>query len=162
VTDGIAKGLGFVPNLISTFAGSQAALGAYLALDQAWSRTSFGSKERQIVLLAASVENGCRYCAAAHATMLKAMRVDAETVAVIRNRAPLADPKWNTLVAMTREIVGGRGFVAEAAKRDFLAAGYDTTALMELVVGVALATMGDYLDHLNPIPIDPAFAAEAR
>lgn len=34
--------------------------------------------------------------------------------------------------------------------------------MMELTVGIALATMGNYLDHLDPIALDPAYAAEAR
>lgn len=32
---------------------------------------------------------------------------------------------------------------------------------MEVLVGVALNTMSNYLDHLNPISIDPVFRAEA-
>lgn len=158
---GSRKRLGFMPNLISTFAASPPALRGYLALDRAWSRSAFSSKERQIVLFAVSVENSCRYCAAAHATVLKAMRTDAATVAAIRRREPLPDPKQNALVAIAREIVAGRGFASESTKRDFLAVGYGSTALMEVILGVALATMGNYLDHLNPISIDSAFAAEA-
>ena len=155
------KPLGFMPNLISTFAGSSAALRGYLALDWAWNQSSFSSKERQIILLAVSVENSCRYCAAAHATTLKAMRTDAATIAAIRKRELLPDPKQNALVAIAREIVVGRGFASESSKRNFLAAGYGSAALMELIVGVALAAMGNYLDHLNPISIDRAFVAEA-
>jgi alkylhydroperoxidase family enzyme len=65
-------------------------------------------------------------------------------------------------VKITADIVAGRGFASEGAKRNFLAAGYDATALKELTVGIALATMGNYLDHLDPTPIDPALTTEAR
>ena len=33
---------------------------------------------------------------------------------------------------------------------------------MEILAGVALKTISNYLDHLNPISIDPAFEAEAQ
>lgn len=158
----VRRRLGFVPNLVSTLANTPMVLNGYLALDRAWSQSSFTPKERQIILLAASVENGCRYCAAAHATTLKAMRTAPATISVIRNRTASPEPNRNALVAITREIVAGRGFASESAKRDFLAAGYDATALKELTVGIALATMGNYLDHLDPIAIAPVFAAEAR
>ncbi len=154
--------LGFVPNLIWGLAQAPTALDGYLALDRAWERSSFTAEERQIVLLAASVENSCRYSAAVHTTMLKAMRAAAATISAIRNRVALQDPKQNALVRITRDIVAGRGFASEGAKRDFLTAGYDAIALKELTLGIALATMGNYLDHLDPTPIDPAIAIEAR
>jgi hypothetical protein len=34
--------------------------------------------------------------------------------------------------------------------------------VMELLLGVALKTVSNYLDHLSPAAIDQAFAAEAR
>ena len=158
----IQERLGFIPNLVSALADAPTALDGYLALNRAWNHSSFSVEERQIVLLAASVENSCRYCTAAYTTALKSMRTDAATIAAIRNRMALQEPKRNALVKITRDIVAGRGLASEGAKRDFLAAGYETTALKELTVGIALATMGNYLDHLDPVAIDPAYAAEAR
>ena len=158
----IRKELGFIPNLLVALDRVPMALGGYLALSRAWRCSSFTVEERQVVLLAASVENSCRYCVAVHTTMLKAMRSDMATIAAIRNRMAVPEPKRNALVKITRDIVAGRGLASENAKREFLAAGYDATALKELTVGIALATMGNYLDHLDPTPIDPALTIEAR
>ena len=33
---------------------------------------------------------------------------------------------------------------------------------MELLLAIALKTISNYLDHISPAPIDPAFAAENR
>ena len=33
---------------------------------------------------------------------------------------------------------------------------------MDILAGVALKTISNYLDHLSPISIDPAFQAEAQ
>jgi len=33
---------------------------------------------------------------------------------------------------------------------------------MVLLVGITLKTIGNYLDHLSPVPLDQAFAAEGN
>lgn len=158
----IQKGFGFIPNLMATFANSPAVLNGYMGLDAAWSKSSLTPKEQQLILLTTSVENNCRYCTAAHSTILKSMmKVDAETVKAVRAKNSLQDAKLNALVQFTREVVAERGFVSENTKAAFLRAGYSEVAMMEVLVGIALKTISNYLDHLNPTPIEAAFAAEA-
>jgi len=153
---------GFIPNVMATFANSPSVLDGYLALDAAWERSSLTAMERQIILLTASVENKCLYCTAAHATASEATKLDVAIVRAIRKRKSLPDERLDALVALTRELVRERGFVAESAKERFFKAGYNEVMLMEVLVGVALKTMSNYLDHLNPISIDPVFRAEAQ
>jgi len=86
----LRKKFGFISNLMATFANSPSVLNGYLALDTAWESSSLSATARQIILLTASVENKCLYGTAAHATVLKAMKLD---VAVIKasaagNRCP--------------------------------------------------------------------------
>ena len=117
--------------------------------------------ERSIVLLAASVENNCNYCAAAHSTVLKAfLHVPGEVVSAVRSGAPLTDQKLNSLVALTREIVSERGHAGARTIENFLAAGYRKEQILEVLMGVALKTMSNYLDHISPTELDPAFRAE--
>jgi hypothetical protein len=33
---------------------------------------------------------------------------------------------------------------------------------MELLLGIALKTISNYLDHISPAPVDAAFAAESK
>lgn len=158
----IQNGYGFIPNLMGTFAHSPAVLNGYLGLDAAWEKSSLSPKERQLILLAASVTNNCNYCKAAHSTILKSMmKVDAATVTAVREKKPLADSKLDVLVRLTRELVGERGYVSENTKDQFLRQGYTEAQMMEVVVGVALKTISNYIDHLNPVAIDPGFKAEA-
>lgn len=158
----IQKGFGFIPNLMATFANSPAVLNGYMGLDAAWSKSSLTPKEQQIILLVTSVENNCRYCTAAHSTILKSMmKVDPETVKAIRNRTEISDQKLNALALFTREIVSEHGYVSENTKSHFLAVGFNEVSMMEVLVGVALKTISNYLDHLNPMIVDQAFLAEA-
>ncbi|MBY0453219.1 MAG: carboxymuconolactone decarboxylase family protein [Bdellovibrionaceae bacterium] len=159
---GIQKAFGFIPNLMATFANSPAVLNGYMGLDAAWSKSSLTPKEQQIILLATSVENSCRYCIAAHSTILTGMmKVDADTVQAIRGKKQLQDARLNALVQFTREVVAERGYASENTKLNFLKVGYTEVVMMEVLVGIALKTVSNYLDHLNPTPIDEAFAAEA-
>jgi uncharacterized peroxidase-related enzyme len=159
----IKKGFGFIPNLMATFANSPAVLNGYMAMDAAWEKSSFTAKERHIILLATSVENHCDYCKAAHSTILKGMmKVDAQIVAAIRENKTLPDTKLNALVNFTRALVKERGYVPETVKADFLKQGYTEVQMMEVTVGVALKTVSNYTDHLNPVTIDAGFKAEAE
>ena len=160
--EGIKKGFGFIPNLMATFANSPAVLNGYMGLDAAWEKSSLTPKERQLVLLTTSVANQCPYCIAAHSTILKGMmKVDPQIVAAIRAQQSVTDTKLAALVQFTREAVNERGHVSERTKINFLEAGYQAPAMMEVLVGIALKTISNYLDHLNPTTIDDAFKGEA-
>jgi uncharacterized peroxidase-related enzyme len=152
---------GFIPNLMATFASSPALLNGYVGLDTAWQASSFSALERQLIFLAASVENCCCYCVAAHATALKGLNVSPQYLQAVRNRGSLGNQRLDALVTLTRELVLERGLVAPGTRRRFVAAGFNEVALMEVLIGVALKVMSNYLDHLAPIAIDAAFRCEA-
>ncbi len=159
--ENIQKSFKFIPNLFGVFANSPVLLEGYLGLEKTFDKGSLSAVERPIVLLAASVENSCRYCTAAHSTLLKAfLHVPADVVSAVRSNLPVSDPKLNALVALTKEIVSERGHVRPEVMENFLAAGYRKDQILEVLVGVALKTMSNYLDHISPTELDPAFRSE--
>lgn len=162
ILENIQKNFGFIPNLMATFANNPAVLEGYLAMDGSFGKGSFTPAEQQVILLAASIENECNYCSAAHSTIAKAfLNVPAEIVSSIRQSATLSDKKLNALVNLTREIVRERGRVKPATISAFLNAGYRKEQVMEILLGVALKTVSNYLDHISPAELDPAFQAES-
>jgi uncharacterized peroxidase-related enzyme len=159
----VQKSLGFIPNLMATFANNPAVLEGYLALGAVFEKGSFTAREKQIILLAASVENNCNYCAAAHSQIAKAiLHTPPEVIAAVRKGIPTPDAKLNALVTLVRELVRERGYAKDATIQKFLAAGYKKEQVMELLLGIALKTISNYLDHISPTPFDDAFAGEAR
>lgn len=62
-----------MPNLYAGLANAPAALEAYIALSGFFDKTSLSAIERQLVLLATSVDNGCEFCVAAHSMIAKKM-----------------------------------------------------------------------------------------
>lgn len=158
----IQKSFKFVPNLFGVFANSPVLLEGYLGLEGVFNKGSLSAVERSIVLLAASVENSCGYCTAAHSTVLKAfLHAPSEVVAAVRSNRPLPDPKLNALVVLTKEVVSKRGHVEAQTIENFLAAGYRKDQILEILMGVALKTISNYLDHISPTELDQAFRSES-
>ena len=162
ILENIQKSFKFIPNLFGVFANSPVLLEGYVGLEKTFDKGSLSAVERQIILLSASVENSCGYCMAAHSTLLKAfMHVPAEVVSAVRSNQPVSDPKLEALIALTKEIVSERGNVSAQVMDNFLAAGYRKDQVLEVLIGVALKTMSNYLDHISPTELDPAFQSEA-
>jgi uncharacterized peroxidase-related enzyme len=159
----VQKSLSFIPNLMATFANNATVLEGYLALGAVFEKGSFTPRERQIILLATSVENNCNYCAAAHSQIAKTLlRTPAEVIAAVQNKTPVPDVKLNALVDLVRDLVRERGYAKDKTIQKFLAAGYKKEQVMELLLGIALKTISNYLDHISPTPVDKAFADESR
>lgn len=154
--------MGFVPSLYAGLANAPAALDAYLAVSDDFSRTSLSPQEQQVVLLAASVVNGCDFCVAAHSMMAKQMAGVAEPVVdALRDGGEPQDPKLAALAEFTRAVVNERGWIREhPAYRAFLDAGYKPEQALEVILGVAQKTLSNYANHLLQTPLDAAFEGE--
>jgi len=152
---------GFVPNLLGEFAESPAVLEGYLQLDEIVGKTDFTAEEQQLAILAASVENRCHYCTAAHSTILRnQLGVDDEIVNAVRRQERVPDEKLNALVNYVRNVVATRGFPDDEQIQAFLTAGYSKRHLLEVNLIVAFKTISNYTNHLANTPVDDPFSAE--
>ncbi len=161
ILTGAKKGFGFVPNLLGTMAEAPALLKAYTTIARIFDESSFNATERQVVLLAASYENGCDYCIAAHTMIAGMQKVSCDVVEAIRANAPIADAKLEALRRFTTAVVASRGWPTEAEVNAFLASGYGKKQILEVVVGVGFKTLSNYTTHLTGTPQDEAFAPAA-
>ena len=153
----VQKKFGFVPNLFRVMAEAPAAGEAYLAVMDIFERSSLSDAEKQTVLLSASFVNQCEYCMAAHTAVAGMKGVGQEIVEALRAGTSLPDAKLDALAALTRSIVETRGWPAEAAKQAFFAAGYGASEYLEVIVGVTVKTLSNYVNHAADTPLDPAF-----
>lgn len=154
--------LGFVPNLYAGLANAPSALEAYVALSDCFDRSSLTPIERQVVLLATSIANGCGYCVAAHSLIAKRMvGVPEDVVTALRTEELPNDPRLAALAGFTRAVVAERGWVADdPAFARFLDAGYTRGQALEVMLGVAQKTLSNYANHLLKTPLDLAFEDE--
>lgn len=157
ILEGYKKKLGFVPNLMGIMASSPPVIEGYVALNQLFEKTSLTPTERQVVLLEISAANGCGYCVAAHTVIAKMQAVPDAVVAALRDGETIADAKLQALRAFARAVVETRGYPAEDAKKAFLAAGYGQTQVMEVILGAAMKTLSNYVNHAAQTPLDEAF-----
>ncbi|WP_219911842.1 carboxymuconolactone decarboxylase family protein [Nonomuraea fuscirosea] len=148
---------GFVTTLNGVMAESPELLAGYNALAEQFGRSSLRAAAKQVVLITASVANGCEYCVAAHSTLALRARVPAEVVEDLRAGRPLADQALEAVRRFTHAVVTQRGWVDEADVEAFLSAGHTRRHVLDIVLGVGMKTLSNYTNHLAHTPLDPAW-----
>lgn len=157
-----SRKFGFTPNLYGHLANAPVALEAYLKLATLFEASSFSPAERQVVLLAASVENGCEFCVAAHSMIARRMaKVPDAVVDGLREGGAVPDPRLDALAAFARAMVRERGWVSGAPLQAFLDAGFTQQQALEVVLGVAMKTLSNYANHLTGTQPNAELAGEA-
>jgi AhpD family alkylhydroperoxidase len=84
----VRQKFGRVPNFFAVAAESPAAINACVSLSNIFRTTALTPAEQQIVIVAASVENKCEYCIAAHSRGAKMAGVPEDVIQAIRDRSP--------------------------------------------------------------------------
>lgn len=152
---------GFIPNLLGVMASAPGLLRAYTTLSALFDESSLSPAERQVVLIAASVENGCQYCVAAHTVIAAMQNVPPEVVHALRTSAPIADAKLESLRRFTQEVVATRGWPPAEAVLAFESAGYSSSQALEVILGIGMKILSNYTNHLAQTPLDAPFSRAA-
>jgi uncharacterized peroxidase-related enzyme len=150
----VNKKFGRVPNFFGVTAESPAATNAYVSLSNIFQTTALTPAEQQIVILTASVENKCDYCVAAHSRGAKMAGVPEDAINAIKARTPLKDAKTEALRRLVSQIVDKRGWLSDADVQAFLNQGYSRSQLLDVMVGVSMKTLSNYINHLTGPPIE--------
>ncbi len=150
---------GFIPNLIKVFATSPATLKAYLTLGSLLEETLFTAEEQQIILLTVSRDNRHDYCMAVHSMIsAKIIQMDFEKLNAIRQGKPVDDEKHRALIEFTETVVNERGYADQNVVKKFIAAGYSDQHVLEVILGVTMKTLSNYINHIADTPIDSQFS----
>ncbi len=158
IFDNLQKGLGFVPNLYATFAHSENALGSFLTFSGA--ATSFSKKEKEVIDLAISQVNECRYCQSAHTAIAKMNGFTEEQIIELRQGHASFDSKLDALAKIARAIAEKKGHVSREVKENFFSAGYNKENLIDLVTAAGAITVTNLLHNLTDVAIDFPVAPE--
>lgn len=143
------KKYGMLPNLFRYMAGAPAALEGYINLFNTFSKTSFTTGEQHLILLAISVVNKCDYCTAAHTRAAKANGISSSVLNAVRKQQTVADERLNVLVDTAQKITETRGNIDAADLETFYNAGFAPENVLEIIVGVSLKTMSNYINHVT-------------
>ena len=151
---------GFVPNLLGVLANAPTAIETYLTVTEINSRSSFSLAEREVVQLTAATNHGCSFCVAGHtAIAYKQGNLPQDLVDGLRQQTPLPDAKLEALAAFTRAIIRSKGAVSADELAAFKAAGYGEQQVIEVILGVALATLCNFSNVLADTELNPELAA---
>ncbi|MFK5956183.1 MAG: carboxymuconolactone decarboxylase family protein [Planctomycetota bacterium] len=80
-----------------------------------------------------------------------------EFLQALRDGSEIPDARLEVLRRFTEQVVEHRGRVQGDALAAFVSAGYQPAQAMEVIVGVAMKTMSNYVNHVAEIPLDEAW-----
>lgn len=159
IFDVLKSKVGMVPNLYAFIGHSATALPAYLAFDEALGKGVFTAKERQAIFLVVSQVNQCHYCQSAH-TALGKMNGFTEEETIKLRTATIEDKRLKAITSLAAEITQSHGKPSEKVLQNFLDAGFDKGALVELVANIGYKTVANYIHNIAQFPIDFPVAKE--
>lgn len=161
ILDKALKQVGFIPNMYANMANAPAVLSTYLH-GYGLFRSESGMKpaEQEVVFLAVSQVNGCKYCTAAHSMIADKMSgVPADVLKAIRENQPIPDVKLAALYTTVTEMVQTQGRPSPATVEAFLAVGFSERDLLYIVLAIAVKTLSNFSNHAFATELDEKFAA---
>lgn len=148
----LQKAVGFVPNIYAAMANSENALGNYLTFSGG--KTSLSNKEKEVIDLAISEVNGCRYCQSAHTAIAKMNGFNEDQIIELRKGGASWDQKYNTLARVAKAIAEHRGNISTELKQEFFDAGYNKENFVDLVIAAGIINITNTFHNLTGVEID--------
>lgn len=158
IFDNLKKGLGFVPNLYATYAHSDTALGDYLTLQNR--KSTLSAKEREVINLAVSQVNNCKYCLAAHTALGKMNGFTDDQMLEIRSGEASFNPKLDALVKFVKDITINRSKPSTEVVDALFNAGYSNANLVDIIMVIGDKITSNFLHGTTQVPIDFPAAPE--
>jgi len=160
--DKITQAWGFLPNLGAVMAASPAALELlWVGYGALTSKGTLTAAEQQLISVAASRENRCAYCVAAHSTMALGAKLPGDVLGAVRDGHAPADQRLNALRLVTERLVRQRGWLTPDEKQEFLTAGYTPGQLLEVVGWISVKILTNYTNHVAETPVDPQWKGQS-
>ncbi|MDO4223132.1 MAG: carboxymuconolactone decarboxylase family protein [Acinetobacter sp.] len=152
----VLKNNGFIPNLIGVLANSPQALAMYQEVGKLNAASSLSKEEIEVIQITAAAHNGCDFCVAGHTKIAtKLLKMPENVLTALRNRTSIDDnEKYQTLAQFTMQLIDQRGKVSDEAVQAMKAVGYNDQNILDVVLGVALATLCNYANNVAQTEIN--------
>ena len=161
VLEAVKRDTGFIPNMYANMVHVPGVLNTYLHGYRSFRKDSgFTPAEQEIVFLAISKINGCKYCTAAHSMIADKMSgVPHDTLQEIRSDNPISNEKFRALFALTQDLVKNLGQASQAKVQNFLNAGYSETQILNIILAISVKVLSNYTNHAFATELDDRFSA---
>ncbi|HCT74974.1 MULTISPECIES: carboxymuconolactone decarboxylase family protein [Psychrobacter] len=152
----VEKANGFIPNLIGVLSNSPQALEMYQEVGKMNSRNSLTSEEIEVVQITAAAHNGCDFCIAGHTKVAIKLKMPENVLNALRERTNIEDnAKYQAIAQFVMQLIDKRGQVSDSELQAIKDAGYNDTNILDIVMGVALATLCNYANNIAKNDINP-------
>ncbi len=153
----VKESIGFVPNIFAVVAESSSALKAFTSLNKNFGESSLTDIEQQIIQLIASTENACSYCVAGHTVFSDSLNISEDIINAIRSKQDISDYRLNALNIIVRSLIKNNGRVSKNEINTFFTAGYTSAEFLDVIVGVSIKTISNYVSNALEVPLDNVF-----
>ena len=151
---------GYLPNLLGVLANAPVALETYLTVGEINSRSSLNLAERETVQITAAGVHECTFCVAGHtAVAYRQGKLPEALVEALRQQTPVPDARLDALAVFTRAVIHRHGAVTDQELAAFRAAGFGEQQVLEVILGVSLATLCNFSNVLARTELNPELQA---
>lgn len=154
------KQVGFIPNMYANMVNVPGVLSTYLHGYALFRKDSgFTPTEQEVVFLAISQMNGCKYCTAAHSMLAdKFSGVPASVLQAIRDSQPISDARLAAIFTLTQDLVKNLGKPTPSKIEAFFKAGFNESQLLNIILAIAVKVLSNYSNHAFGTEVDERFA----
>jgi alkylhydroperoxidase family enzyme len=145
---------GFLPNLFGVMAESPALLRGYSELRGAFEGGSFTPAERFVIDMTISGLNASPYSLSQHLSQAEKAGVPRDVVEALRAGKPLQDARLEALRGFVTLVMKKMGRADERDLGIFYKAGFSKAHVLEVILGVSVNTIGNYIDHIGTPVLD--------
>ena len=151
--EAIEQQLGMIPNAVGVMAHSRATINMFMNMESALSLGQLTATQREMVALAVSQANECKYCVSAHTEFCSGLGLDAADV--IKSRLGEADdPRDQVMLDLAVAIVENKGQVPEQQISAARTSGLKDDLILEIFSNVINMMFSNYVNHLARTEID--------
>lgn len=150
----VQNDFGFVPNLEKVLAAAPAALEGYVSLWNLIAGTGFSELEQQVICQEINRIHGCHYCLAHHDQLLKQAGGSEQLRRQVVSGSESEDARLQVLRETVAALTEHRGYLPAQQLDAFLAAGYESARVLDLVMILACKVISNYTNHLADTPLE--------
>jgi len=140
-------------NIFKGIATNPGVLKAFLNFSQGVKAGSLSEQEHEIVALICGQRRNCEYCTAAHTQMAQAAGLSEELTINIR-KGNADSEKHQAIVDFVNAILETDGFVSDEQLDAFRSAGFDDSAVIEVLAAITVNTFTNLFNHVNETEVD--------
>jgi len=150
----VHKQLGVVPNLMKLVGHSPAALEGYLSLNGALGKGKLNVQLRERIALAIAEYNGCDYCLSVHSYLASNLAKLSSVEVEAARDGHSEDARTEAALQFALRVAQSRGRVSDADVATVRVAGFDESAVIEIVANVAVNVLTNYINNVALTDID--------